>query len=373
MAAVKNLVVGAGLSGSVVARKIVEELDESVVVIDSRNHIGGNSYDYRDDVTGIVVHKYGPHIFHTNNKEVWDFISRFTKWRPYQHKVHGFVDGQFVPIPFNLNSLRMVFPRVLADKIENKLLDKIGFNKKVSILELRKVNDKDLEFLAQYIYEKIFLEYTIKQLGLSPNEIDSSVFGRVPIYISRDDRYFQDKYQGIPLNTYTEMFRKMLEHPDIKVELKTPFDKAMKYERLFWTGSVDEFFDYTFGVLPYRSVVFDFLTFNQEKFQAVASVNNYPTNYDFTRMTEYKHFLADWSDKTIVSCEYPIDFSIGKNDRIYPIANNDNIALCEKYIDLAKRLPNVYFFGRLGDYKYYDMDEAAERAFEVFKKIKEGR
>lgn len=363
----ENLIVGAGLSGAIVARKIAEDFNETVVVIDAKDHIGGNLYDYLEE--GIMVHKYGPHIFHTNNKPVWDFMSRFTKWRPYHHHVQGMVDGKFVPIPFNLNSLRMVFPNAMADKIENKLIEKFGFNKKVPILELRKTDDKDLNFLAEYIYEKIFLQYTIKQWGLSPDQIDPSVSGRIPVYVSKDDRYFQDTYQGIPLDGYTKMLRKMLDHPNIKVELNTPFNKSMKYDRLFWTGSVDEFFDNKYGMLPYRSVVFDFLTFNQEQFQAVAQVN-YPTNYDFTRITEYKHFLCDKSDKTIVSYEYPTDFKVGENDRQYPIANDENAAIYAKYMELANNMPSIHFLGRLGDYKYYDMDKAAARALEVIEKLK---
>jgi UDP-galactopyranose mutase len=362
----KNLVVGAGISGAVLARKIAEEQSKNVTIIDKKPYIGGNLYDFRQD--NIMVHKYGPHIFHTNNKAVWGFVSRFTKWRPYQHHVQGLVDGKFVPIPFNLNSLRMVFPHTLADKIEAKLLEKFGFNKKIPILELRQIDDNDLNFLAEYIYQKIFLEYTIKQWGLSPDEIDPSVSGRVPVYISRDDRYFQDKYQGIPLDGYTEMIKKILDHPNIEVLRNTPFDKAMQYERLFWTGSIDDFFDYKYGALPYRSVVFDFLTFNQTQFQSVAQVN-YPANYDFTRITEYKHFLADKSDKTIVSFEFPMDFKADENDRQYPIANDANAVLYARYMELANDLHNVYFFGRLGDYKYYDMDKAVARALELAEKM----
>lgn len=366
MNTVKNLIVGCGISGAVIARQLAEA-GEKALVIDIKNHIGGNIYDYSDN--GITVHKYGPHIFHTNNKEVWDFISRFTKWLPYQHKVLGLVDGQFIPIPFNLNSLRKVFPTILADKIETKLLDKFGINKKVPILELRQAGDKDLEFLAQYIYEKIFLEYTIKQWGLSPDKIDPNVSARVPVYISRDDRYFQDKYQGIPLNGYTAMIKQLLNHPNIEVCLKKPFDKnRMKYTRLFWTGSVDELFEYKFGELPYRSVYLDFQKHNSQEFQKLAVIN-YPCNYDFTRICEYKWFLNEQSDKIIISYEYPQKFKLGKNDRCYPIVSQDNNNLYDKYLDEVKKLKNVYCLGRLGDYKYYDMDKAVLRALELYGEI----
>ncbi len=362
----KNLIVGCGISGATLARQLAER-GESVVIIDAKDHIAGNIYDYYSD--GICVHKYGTHIFHTNNKAVWDFVSRFCQWRPYQHTVRGLIDGQIVPIPFNLNSLHALFPKSMADKIEQKLLDNFGLNVKVPILELRKKDDKDLQFLAQYIYDKIFLEYTLKQWGQTPDEIDPTVSGRVPVYISRDDRYFQDKYQGIPIGGYTAMIKRMLNHKNITVKLKTPFNKNIKYDRLFWTGSIDEFFDFKHGALPYRSERFEFITFPYSKFQDVAVVN-YPCNYDFTRIGEYKHFLNDQSPKTIVSYEFPEPFIDGQNDRYYPIANDANAALYQKYLKMASALPNVHFCGRLGDYKYYDMDKAVARCLELLKGVK---
>ena len=360
-----NLIVGCGISGATLARLLADS-GEQVTIIDSKDHIAGNIYDYYQD--DICVHKYGTHIFHTSDKDVWDFVSRFCQWYPYQHKVRGLIDGQIVPIPFNLNSLHMVFPESLANTIEQKLLDNFGLNVKVPILELRKKKDKDLQFLAQYIYEKVFLEYTLKQWGQTPDEIDPSVSGRVPVYISRDDRYFQDKYQGIPIGGYTEMVKKMLNHKKITVKLNTPFNPSMKYDRLFWSGSIDEFFEYKYGELPYRSERFEFITFPYARFQDVAVVN-YPCNYDFTRIGEYKHFLNDQSDKTIVSYEYPEAFENGKNDRYYPIANDQNSGLYQKYLNLAKNMSNVYFFGRLGDYKYYDMDDAIMKVIGLFKEL----
>jgi UDP-galactopyranose mutase len=363
MTKIKNLVIGCGFSGVTIARKIAEDLGEKVVVIDARDHIAGNCYDYWDN-NHICVHKYGPHIFHTNSKEVWDFVSRFTKWYPYQHKVKGLIDGQLVPIPFNLNSLHQIFPESIANKIELRLIEKFGFNKKVSILDLRKIEDKDLNFLAEYIYQKVFLEYTVKQWGMNPDEIDSSVSERVPVYITRDNRYFQDKYQGIPLEGYAKLISRMLDHPNIDVELSTSFSKTMKYEHLFYTGAIDEFFDYKFGKLPYRSVKVDFIELPFSKFQDVAVVN-YPCNYDFTRISEYKWFLNNQSDKTVISYEYPEPFILGKNEHYYPIIKEDNLKLYNRYLDLAKGMPNIYFLGRLGDYKYYDIDKAVKRAIKV--------
>lgn len=360
-----NLIVGCGISGATMARLLAEH-GEKVTIIDSKSHIAGNIYDYYQD--GICVHKYGTHIFHTQNKAVWDFISTFCKWYPYQHKVRGLIDGQLVPIPFNLNTLHAVFPERLAATIEQKLLSNFGLNTKVPILELRKKNDKDLLFLAQYIYDKIFLEYTLKQWGQTPDEIDPTVSGRVPVYISRDDRYFQDKYQGIPIDGYTAMVQNMLNHENITVKLNTAFNHNMHYDRLFWTGSIDEFFDYEHGLLPYRSERFDFITFPFARFQETAVVN-YPCNYEFTRIGEYKHFLNDQSNKTIVSYEYPEAFEQGKNDRYYPIQNKANEILYNKYLDMARTKSNVYFFGRLGDYKYYDMDKAVARAMNLFNEI----
>lgn len=368
---IKNLIVGCGFSGATLANKIATELNEEVVIIDAKNHIGGNCYDYYDR-NGICIHQYGTHIFHTNLKNVWDYVSRFTKWNPYMHTVKGLIDGQLVPIPFNLNAIHQVFPKSIADKLEQKLIDRFGFNVKVPILQLRGTGDKDLEFLADYIYEKIFLHYTLKQWGMKPEDLDPAVTGRVPVYISRDDRYFQDKYQGIPLQGYSKVIEKMLAHPKIQVKLNTQFEEIrdkVSYDRLFYTGPIDEFFGYELGELPYRSLKFDFVEFDKPYFQSGACIN-YPNNYDFTRIGEYKYFLDDKSDKTVVSFEYPQSFKRGENERYYPIVKDENGELYAKYLEKAKALPNVYFLGRLGDYKYYDMDKAIARALELFERIK---
>ena len=363
MKKVKNLIVGAGLSGAIIARRLAEEKNEASLVIDKREHLGGNVYDYKED--NITVHKYGPHIFHTNIEEVWSFLSRFTKWHLYMHRVRAVIDGKEVNIPFNLDSLHKVFPKFLAAKLEEKLLTNFAFNTKVPILELKNSKDKDLEFLSTYIYEKVFLGYTVKQWGLKPEELDFSVSARVPVYISRDDRYFQDKYQGIPKDGYTKMLQNILKHHLIKVELNTDFkdikDK-IEYEKLYYTGAIDEFFEYKFGKLPYRSLDIVFESLDTDDFIQSVSQMNYPENYDFTRRVEYKHFLNEKSLKSVISYEFPCDFKEGKNERYYPVPKEENEALYQSYLKEAKELKNVHFLGRLGDYKYYDMDKTVHRA-----------
>lgn len=368
---VQNLVVGCGLSGIVIANRIAKELNQEVLIIDSKNHIGGTCYDYKDD-SGITVHQYGPHIFRTNSKEIWHYLSEYTEWYPFMHRVLGIIDGIEVPIPFNLNSLYKVFSPQLAQKLEIKLIEKFGFNKKIPILELRKTDDKDLNFLAEYIYEKVFLGYTIKQWNYTPEQLDPSVTGSVPVYISRDDRYFQEKYQGIPKTGYTKMFEQMLNHPNIKVRLNTSYKDikdSIKFDRLFYTGAIEEFFEYKYGKLPYRSLNIKFEKYHQEKFQN-APVVNYPENYDFTRIAEYKYFLNEKSEDTILSLEYPEEFEQEKNDRIYPILNPENQEKYNKYLGEAQKLNNVYFLGRLGAYRYYDMNRTIANAFELFNEIK---
>ena len=366
----KNIVVGAGISGATVAR-VLAESGEQVLVIDSKPHIGGNCYDYRD-VNGICVHKYGTHIFHTDTQKVWDFASRFTKWHPYMHKVVGLIDGQLVPIPFNLNSIRQVFPANLASRLEEKLIENFGFNKKVPILELRKTDDHDLNFLAEYIYQKVFLIYTMKQWGVKPEDLDPAVTGRVPVYVSRDDRYFQNRWQGIPKHGYTTMLERMLEHENITIKLGVAWNEVKeecKNWRIFYTGPIDELMDWRFGELPYRSIELDFQEYDREFFQP-NSVVNYPENYDFTRIGEYKYFLDDQSPRTVVSFEYPSPYQRGKNDPYYPIASEKNATLYQQYLDAAHaEYKDIHFLGRLGDYKYYDMDKAIARALELIETL----
>lgn len=363
------LIVGAGFSGAVMANLIAEKSNEKVLIIDKKNHIAGNCYDYRDK-NGIMIHAYGSHIFHTNSLKVWDYLKQFTDFNTYMHKVIGIVDGIETHIPFNFNSLYDVFPKSYAELLEQKLLDNFNINTKVPILEFQKQDDDDLKYLANYVYRKIFKYYTTKQWGAAPTDVDDNVMARVPVNLSKDNRYFQDRFQGIPLNGYTDIVKKMLSHKNIKVKLNTDFKQLdlSKFDKIFFTGSIDEFFDYKYGQLTYRSVKFKLETHNTEYYQSNACIN-YPNNYDFTRIHEYKYYLNDKSPKTVIAKEYSEDFELGKNERYYPIATDDNLNLYARYQEEAEKIDNVYFLGRLGDYKYYNMDGAIKRAIELYEEI----
>lgn len=371
MKRVKNLVVGCGLTGMVLAERLASELKEEVLIIDRRSHIGGNIYDYKDE-SGVTVHQYGPHVFHTKDKKVWDYLGRFTDWHYFMYRVKAVIDGREVNVPFNLDSLHQVFPRQLAERLEEKLVAKFGFNRKVPILELRQTDDGDFARLADYVYEKVFLGYTVKQWGVRPEELDPSVSGRVPVFVSRDDRYFQDKYQAIPAEGYTKMAERMLDNPLIRVELSTDFNDvrgSMDYERLFYTGPIDEFFGFELGELPYRSLDIVFRRHDRAFYQSGPQIN-YPENYDFTRSVEYKYYLDEQTAQTVVSEEYPQAYEAGRNERYYPVPDAGNHELYRRYRQKADGLEKVYFAGRLGDYKYYNMDEAVKRALELFEEIR---
>ena len=362
------LIVGAGFSGCVLAERIATQLGQKVLIVERRDHIGGNAYDYYDE-HGILVHKYGPHIFHTNSKKVWDYLSQFTEWRPYYHRVLAVVDGKKVPIPFNLNSLYALFPPRHAEKLEELLIKHYGFGVKIPILKLRENVEGELRFLADYIYEKVFYGYTLKQWGLKPEELDPSVTGRVPVYISRDDRYFQDRYQAMPKHGYTALFQRMLSNPNIKVLLNTDYREIageVRFNRMIYTGPIDEFFDYMHGPLPYRSLRFKLVTLVEEWHQEGGTVN-YPNEYDFTRITEQKHLTGQRLPWTTLVMEYPEQYEPGRNEPYYPIPREENrerYALYEK--EARKLMGSVLFAGRLADYKYYNMDQAAARALKLF-------
>ncbi|HML06461.1 MAG TPA: UDP-galactopyranose mutase [Methanobacterium sp.] len=381
------LIIGAGMAGIVLAERITSVLDKKVLIIEKRNHIGGNCYDHYDE-NGILVHKYGPHIFRTNKKEVWDYLSNFTEWNLYQHEVLGLIDGKKVPVPFNLNSLEKLLPNSLSEHLEKKLISEFGYNVKIPILKLKEIDDEDLRFLADFIYEKVFLNYTIKQWGMEPKELDSSVTGRVPVYISRDNRYFQEKYQGLPREGFSKLFNKMLNNPKIKLMLNTDFKDVIDVDhqnnkifflgnefkgKMIYTGKIDEFFNYEFGELPYRSLRFEFENHNSDYFQEVGTVN-YPNEYDFTRITEYKHLTGQKNFTTSIVKEYPLDYNRKNNSKqipYYPIPKNENLQLYAKYNEKAQNFSNVIFLGRLAEYKYYGMDDVVNSALKTFGELYE--
>jgi UDP-galactopyranose mutase len=364
------LIVGAGLAGSVLAERIATQLDKKVLIVEKRGHIAGNCYDYLDN-KGILVHKYGPHAFHTNLKQVWDYLSQFTKWHPYEHKVLAHINGMNVPVPFNLNSIEQIFDSQTAEKYKNILLEIFGEEKKIPILKLRETENVELRELAEFIYKNVFYGYTFKQWGFGPEELDFSVSSRVPVFISRDNRYFQDTYQGIPARGYTAMIKKMTNHPNIEIVLNTDFKKIVndvQFDKLIYTGPIDYYFDYIHGKLPYRSLRFDFKTLRQNFFQETAQIN-YPNNHQYTRITEFKHFLNQENVYTTIAYEFPQEYIHNVNEPYYPIPKKENDDLYKEYFEEVEKLKeSVIFVGRLAEYKYYNMDQILGVALLTFEK-----
>ena len=365
------LIVGAGLTGATFAERIATQRGETVLIVDQRDHIAGNAWDEYNE-SGILEHKYGPHIFHTNSKSVWDYLSNFTQWRPYFHKVLGSVDGKLVPLPFNLNSIDQLFSADIAERISTKLVLAYGFGSRVPILKLREAEDEDLRFIADYAYKNVFEQYTLKQWGMKPEELSPAVTARVPILVSRDDRYFQDRYQAMPLHGYSAMVRKMLAHKNIRVMLNCRWQdikEQVSFERMVFTGPIDEFFEYQHGELPYRSLRFDVQTHPVNEYQQ-AAVINYPNEYDYTRVTEQKWLTGQLHAQTTTLTEYPIAHEVGKTVPYYPIpteANRNQYALYE--VEVAKLENKVIFAGRLADYMYYNMDQAVASALSKFRRL----
>lgn len=377
----KIIIVGAGLSGSTIARLFADGGDD-VTVIDKRDTIGGNVYDFVDR-NGITIQPYGPHIFHTNEKEVFDFLSRFTEWEKYEHKVLALVKGTLVPVPFNLTSLFSLYPEDLAERIKNILIDEVGEGKKVPILQLKQHQNEEVRKFADFVYNNIFYIYTKKQWGFKPEELGESVMNRVPVYLSGEDRYFTDEYQYMPKDGFTEMVSNMLRHPRIKLKLGEDARKILRLEdgkiylngkefdgTLVYTGCVDELFNYKFGVLPYRSLKFKFKTLNKKSFQPSAVVN-YTTSHKFTRISEFTKFACKPQDKTVIVKEYSMPFKKGKNIPYYPIPLDKNYVHYGEYVVEAAKYDNLYLLGRLANYKYINMDIAVKNAMELYLKIKE--
>lgn len=365
------LIVGGGFAGAVIAERIATELNRKVLLIDRRNHIGGNAFDFRDS-SGVLVHKYGPHIFHTNSSRVFEYISRFTDWIPYEHRVLAEVEGRKIPVPFNLESLHILFTEREADALERILFEHYNFGDNIPVLELIRSSDREIRKLADYIYRTVYLGYTKKQWGMKPDELDPSVTARVPVRLSYDDRYFQDRYQAIPENGYTELFRRMLDNRNITVRLNTEYASVASgdgFKMTVYTGPIDEFFSYSHGELPYRSLYFDFVHHREDMIQPVAQIN-FPNGHRYTRITEFKHITSQVVGGTTVAVEYPQKHIRGENEPYYPIPTHASGMTLEKYREEAARAgERVVFVGRLAEYRYYNMDEMIDHALEVYDSI----
>ena len=363
------LVVGAGLTGATLAERLADAGQQRVLVIDRRPHLAGNAFDCRHQ-SGVMMHNYGVHIFHTTSARVWAYLSQFTTWRPYEHRVLGSVDGQLVPVPFNLRTLRALLPPAKASELEGILIDTAGWDGRIPVLRLLEHEDTRLRELGELVWDKIFAGYSSKQWGMRPEDLDRSVTGRVPILVSEDDRYFQDPYQGIPTDGYTAMVARMLDHPNIEVELGTELSavrRRVTFDRMVYTGPLDELFDYRFGPLPYRSLRFEHRRYNTEFKQAAGQIN-YPNDHDYTRTLEHKHLTGQKHRYTVVTTEWPEAYEPGRNEPYYPVPAADTRAHYQRYRDLAEaNSPGMILAGRLADYRYYNMDQAVNRALTLFR------
>ena len=357
------IVVGAGFTGATFAERLASA-GKRVRVLERRPHIGGNAYDAPDE-HGVLVHRYGPHIFHTNSTAVRDYLTRFTEWRPYEHRVLANIAGQLVPVPFNLDSLAALFPAQEAAAIEAALIAEHGAGRRVPILKLRQSHDERVRAFADYVYRSVFEGYTLKQWGMPPEELAPSVSARVPVVIDRDDRYFQDVFQAIPADGYTALFARMLRHPNIEVVLDAEWDGTAGGAQVLFTGALDELMGYRFGPLPYRSLRFEHATFRSERHQRVAQVN-YPGPEPFTRIVEQKQLTGQETPFTTLTTEYPLAHEPGKTIPYYPVPRDDNTALHSRYWEAARaEMPWLMPAGRLGDYQYYNMDQACARALKL--------
>lgn len=360
------LIVGAGFAGSVLAERLARGSGKKVLLVDRRPHIGGNAYDHYNDA-GILIHKYGPHIFHTNSREVFEYLSQFTEWRPYQHRVLASVDGQLVPMPINLDTINKLYGLNLTSFELEDFFAKVAEPKE----EIRTSEDVVVNKIGRELYEKFFRGYTRKQWDMDPSELDASVTARVPTRTNRDDRYFTDTYQAMPLHGYTRMFENMLDHPNIKVMLNTDYreiERIIPYKEMVYTGPVDEFFDMRYGKLPYRSLEFKHETIETPLHQP-AAVINYPNEHLYTRVTEFKYLTGQEHAKTSLVYEYPR----AEGDPYYPVPRSENAEIYRKYKELADATPGVHFVGRLATYKYYNMDQVVAQALALYGRLTKER
>ncbi len=356
------LIVGAGFAGSVLAERLARGLGKSVLLCDRRNHVGGNAYDHAD-AAGILVHKYGPHIFHTNSREIFEYLSRFTTWRGYEHRVLASVEGKLLPIPINLDTINRLYGLELGENEVEKFLA----TRAIKYESPRTSEEVVLSRVGADLYEKFFRNYTRKQWGVDPSQLDAQVTARIPVRTNRDDRYFTDQFQFMPRWGFTRMFENMLDHEHIDLALATNFyelRKEVNFRQLIYSGPIDQFFDFRYGKLPYRSLHFEHRTLDREWFQPVGVVN-YPNDFEYTRVTEFKHLTGQQHRRTSIVYEYPH----GEGDPYYPVPQPTNASIYSQYRKLAESLPNVHFVGRLGTYRYYNMDQVVGQALTLYKNL----
>lgn len=353
------MVVGAGFAGCVMAERLASELGQRVLVVEKRNHIGGNAFD-RHDADGILIHPYGPHVFHTNSAEVFAYLSRFTAWRPYEHRVLASVDGQLLPLPINLDTVNRLYGLQLSS------MELPGFlaAQAEPVEQVRNAEEAVISQVGRDLYNKFFKGYTRKQWGVEPSELDASVTARVPTRTSRDDRYFTDAHQAMPAQGYTRMFERMLDHPNIKLMLQTDHREVrhlFSWRHMVYTGPIDAYFDHRFGKLPYRSLRFEHVSHPVECFQPVGTVN-YPNQHLYTRVTEFKHLTGQRHPSTSVVYEYPC----AEGEPYYPVPCEASKALYRRYQALSEGVADVTFVGRLASYQYYNMDQVVAQALKAF-------
>lgn len=379
------IVVGAGYAGSISARRLAEK-GMKTLVLDKKDHVGGTIYDYYDQ-HGILVHKYGPHISVMREKRAYDFLSQFTEWIPYHHYVHAIIDGKEVPLPINFTSIDILYPLEKAISLKDRLTETYGFGSNVAILDMLGCSNEEIRAFAEYIYEKVFVHYTMKMWGLTPEEIDPSVTARIPVRLSYDDRHFQHPFQVMPEKGFTSLIEKMLDHPNITIELSQNacdrikldnqthsiyFDNSLFSGKLIYTGALDELFNYEFGLLPYRSLKFEHTSYQVDYVQDSA-VQNWPDDRPATRRTEMKRLTQQKKEGvTSVIVEYPgayVPKDPEYGEPLYPIAKPENQAMYERYVSLAAQYPQLVLTGRLADYRYYNMEATVMRTLEVMDKV----
>jgi UDP-galactopyranose mutase len=358
------VVVGAGFAGSVLAERLASQLGKRVLVLDRRHHVGGNAYDEPDDA-GVSVHRYGPHIFHTNSADIFEYLSAFTSWRPYEHRVLAMVRGLLVPVPINRTTINRLFQLTLTDDDAVETFYRSHSERGETA---RTSEDVVVQRVGRELYELFFRGYTRKQWGLDPSDLDASVTARVPARTNEDDRYFTDRFQAMPAAGYTAMFERLLAHPRIEVRTGVDFHQVadgLDYGQLIYTGPIDAYFSHRFGRLPYRSLQFEFETIETDRFQPTGTVNYPDERVPFTRISEFKHLTGQDHDATTIVREYPT----AEGDPYYPIPRPANRALYERYAALAATTPGVEFVGRLGTYKYYNMDQVVAQALATYRRL----